>query len=41
MRLTEDQWQRWICQLGRDVPSFFIRGHAAWAEGCGGIFTSI
>ena len=38
--LTEDQLAALGLQLGADVP-VFIRGHAAWAEGVGEIFTRI
>lgn len=38
--LTEDQLATLGLQLGADVP-VFVRGHAAWAEGVGEIFTEI
>ena len=38
--LTEDQLATLGLQLGADVP-VFVRGHAAWAEGVGEIFTRI
>lgn len=38
--LTEDQLASLGLQLGADVP-IFVRGHAAWAEGVGEIFTRI
>ena len=38
--LTQDQLATLGLQLGADVP-VFVRGHAAWAEGVGEIFTRI
>ena len=38
--LSEDQLAGLGLQLGADVP-VFVRGHAAWAEGVGEIFTKI